>query len=210
MFASPNAQAIAALIDAHAASLGLKPSTVSLRIAGQGQLWARLRKGAEITHDRATRIAQQLSDHWPLDAEWPHHLTPRPTPAPPPGDPLAVIRELRERRMALTDPDREGGPVPFHVASANCAALIVAAGSQINENGRLASRDALALALQVSRKTVDNVISRPGKRPTRGDAQLVYDTLVEAGDARFARRLGAPLALRTQPHPARARSEAPS
>ena len=188
-----DAESILRLGDAYCAATALARKTVSTYAANHGAFLDRLagmngKPPADITTRRAARIVQWFSDHWPLHAEWPQHLILRPPPAPPPGDPIQVIEELRERRMELTDPDREGGPAPFHVVASNAKVAMLAAGAQLAGDGRLASRDALAAALFVSRKTVDNVISDAPRRPTGGDALDIYHALVGAGDVRFTKR----------------------
>jgi len=61
----------------YVAASGLSESTVSLYAAGQGQLLARLRGGADITGRRAMRILRWFSDHWPDGVDWPCDI-PRP------------------------------------------------------------------------------------------------------------------------------------
>ena len=69
------------LITAYAESTGRTIATVSRLASGSGVTIARLSRGDNITVRRIARIAQWLSDHWPLEASWPADI-PRPTPIP--------------------------------------------------------------------------------------------------------------------------------
>ena len=70
------------LIEAMARTSGLSPHSVGRYAAGNGDFYARLVAGHDLTTRRAQRVAQWLSDHWPADLEWPADI-PRPAPAAP-------------------------------------------------------------------------------------------------------------------------------
>ena len=70
------------LISTAAAVSGRRPSTISRHCSGSGDLYARLRRGHDITTRRAARVVQALSDRWPPAAEWPADI-PRPPPRVP-------------------------------------------------------------------------------------------------------------------------------
>lgn len=55
------------------------PHTVGRWVDGDGMLYARLKRGHDITTRRAARIAQWFSDHWPDGLDWPADI-PRPAP----------------------------------------------------------------------------------------------------------------------------------
>ena len=81
---------LGAAIRCYARHVGCAPSTASRWASGSGATLARVEAGRGITIDRAARIMQWLSDHWPPGAEWPPDV-PRPAPSPdaapnpPPG-----------------------------------------------------------------------------------------------------------------------------
>ena len=181
------------LAEACASPLRLKLSTISRRAANQGQLLDRLRDGADITTRRAARIVQWFSDHWPTKATWPADI-PRPTPAPPPGDPVEVVRGLREQRLDLTDP-KQHDRVNWDAVQ-NVTLLMMVTATQLDAKGHISSPKALCLALGVDRDVYDKTVYRyagqGGKRPAAGsDTERVLDALVDAGDVRFSGRRAA-------------------
>lgn len=70
------------LAGAFAAHRGLKLSTVSTYVAGDGKFFRKLEEGpASCTLARAQRIIRWFSDNWPEDLAWPADI-PRPAQSP--------------------------------------------------------------------------------------------------------------------------------
>ena len=213
---------IVRLIDLAAPRIGWTPATVSWRASGSGATYARLARGHDITTRRADRIVQWLSDHWPPGAEWPADI-PRPPPTPAPSaepaaslkpgnqrpregahaepsagsaegagapDPLAATRAAMERHVDLLGAD----PVDWDAAEA-AEAEKFAAALTLGAGGRVASPEAVCLALGISRDVYQDVVRRYADaarnrgRPRRGSqADRMLTALVVAGDVRFAAR----------------------
>ena len=74
------------LIDQLASARRRSPHTVGFWVSGSGDFYARMKNGHDITTRRAARITQWLSDHWPVDLDWPSDI-PRPAPSVPVSDP---------------------------------------------------------------------------------------------------------------------------
>lgn len=72
---------IVRLIEKLSAHRGRSPHTVGRFVGGQGDFYARLRSGSDITTRKAARAAAALSDAWPDDLPWPSDI-PRPAPSP--------------------------------------------------------------------------------------------------------------------------------
>lgn len=69
------------LIEILAATRGRSPHTVSFWVSGSGDLYARLRRGHDLTTKRANRILVSIWARWPADVDWPADI-PRPDPSP--------------------------------------------------------------------------------------------------------------------------------
>jgi len=69
------------LLTTYAALAGVRLSTAYLRATKSGDTIRRIRAGRPMTIQRAARIVQWLSDHWPADADldWPSDIS-RPAP----------------------------------------------------------------------------------------------------------------------------------
>ena len=191
------------LIQAYAAARHIAVTSACVYAAGQARLVDRLARGHDITTRRAARIAQWLSDHWPTGAEWPPDI-PRPDPSPgapaaaaptpPPGDPVEVVKALRERKGELMDVMDHGQPIDWD-AMQRTELQMLSAALRTDGNGEIASPNALCLALGVDRRVYDDVVfhyagARGGAKRPRGadsDRRRVFDALIDAGDVRFAR-----------------------
>ena len=193
-----NSESIVHLADLLAASRGWSRATVSTYSTKSGDAIERLARGHDITTRRAGRIAQWLSDHWPVDLEWPADI-PRPdlapdspaaqAAAPPPvnGDRVAAVQATIDRMDAAVlagdwDAARTAEEAKF------TAAL------QLGVDGRIASVRALCLALGMHRHVYDDVVhryagGRSGSKPRSGSqVERMLTALVAARDVRFASR----------------------
>lgn len=216
------------LAELYAGATELSEATVSDYATGQATTIARLRCGHTITVRRAARIVQWFSDHWPVDLEWPADLS-RPDPSPDfptaqgatpsvsqaleyrsgiaPADLVAAVRAARERSVdAMGDAHRD----PDFAAQNRAQAEMMAAAYTLGPDGRIASPEALCLALDVERHVYDNVARsyadggpREHKRPKKrrglfpSDTERMFTALVASGDVRFAsRRAGMALLAR--------------
>ena len=72
-----NKQMLVTLAEAFAAHRGLKLSTVSTYVAGDGKFFGSLKGPAGCTLARAERVLAWFAANWPADLEWPRHI-PRP------------------------------------------------------------------------------------------------------------------------------------
>ena len=179
---------IAALIRAFAGGRCLSESYASRLLTGNGDTIRRIDSGTSLTSRRAARIVQEASDHWPVEATWPAGI-PRPTPAPPPGDPDEVVTELRTRRLDFSDPSKHNRS--NWAAVENCTLLMMVAATQLNPDGEIASPNALCDALGVDRGVYYKAVAaaKRGEQPDEGsDRRQVFDALVDAGDVRFVNR----------------------
>ena len=75
-----NSNSILQIARIYAVAVNRKPSTVSLRAFGSGDIIKRLEDGRGITLQRAGRAMQWFSDNWPDNAIWPSDIH-RPTPS---------------------------------------------------------------------------------------------------------------------------------
>ena len=190
---------IVLLARAYAKRRGLAISSVSLAAAKQGLLVNRLINGKDITVGRARRIIQWFADNWPADLHWPTDI-PRPEPAPDSpaarpaaardvdADPLETVRMwLRRKSAELDDVDA----IDWDRVE-QAAAEALAAGSAVGPDGTLVCPEALCLALDIPRHTLDDVVRRyghgraTGKYPRKGTgAWRAWLALRNAGDVRF-------------------------
>jgi len=187
------------LAEAFSTATGRSVTTVSRRATGSGMTFARIRNGGGITTRRAARAVQWFSDHWPRDLTWPGDV-PRPTPSPdspagrpepPPDDPVAAVREEHEKVDAAMLAD-DWDAVYRHEDRE------LRAGMTLGADGRIASVEALCLALGVARDVYQDVVrryadGRGGGRPRSPDSDTgrTLRALAMSGDARFASRRAA-------------------
>ena len=164
---------ITRLCEGLAVHLSRSPHTISTRLTGSGDMYARLQRGCDITTRRVERILQRASDQWPTDLPWPADI---PRPAPTPGSPAA---EAAASPPEPSDHDRR-----------------LAAALELSPKGRIRSPASLCQALGVSRTVYDDVVKRyrdtgplADSEPQRGTwTQRVLVALVESGDVRFEAR----------------------
>lgn len=187
-----------ALARAFASATGRSVSTVSRIATGSGMTFHRLANGKGITTRRAAKACEWFSDHWPADLDWPAGVSrpapspdsPAAVPEPVPDDPVAAVREANDAvDAAMQAADWDG--MRRHEARMFRAAMA------LRENGRIASVEALCLALGVARTVYDDVVrrysdGRNGTRPRNPDSDTgrMLRALVMSGDARFASRQG--------------------
>lgn len=186
------------LARAFASATNRSVSTVSRITTGSGMTFDRLANGKGITTRRAANACQWFSDHWPSDFDWPAGIqrpapsqdSPAATPGPPPADPVAAVREANDAVDAAMFAD----PPDWDAARRHEERMFRAAGT-LDGNGRIASVEAVCLALGVARTVYDDVVrryrdGRGGGRPRspRSDTARVLALLVASGDARFASR----------------------
>ena len=193
------------LSEIYGAARRLKESSVSTYATGSGDMLSRLRgtderRPADITTRRAARIIQWLADNWPADAPWPPDI-PRPSPSPgapaarpegaapdaPAEGPVAYVRACRDRRLDRIDAGDWEGAKAIQLDMMRVA-------ERLRADGRIACPMALAVALGVPRKVVDDTIRRyrdgrdggaPRRRSRYDDALAA---LARSGDVRFASR----------------------
>lgn len=77
-----------ALARAFGAALGVRDSSVSHKIVGKGDFFAKLQQGSIPKVDTYEKLLQKFSDHWPEGADWPADI-PRPAPNPTPTEDAA-------------------------------------------------------------------------------------------------------------------------
>ena len=194
---------------------GLSLATVSNYVCGHARLFVRLEAGHSCTLRTYARAVQWFSDHWPTDLDWPADI-PRSDPSPDaPADQAAaqsvsqapeyrsgadlvvVVRAARERSVdAMGDAERD----PDWDAARQAKAEMMTAATTLGPDGRIASVEALCLALGVERHVFDNAVrlyadggprehKRPRKRrPFSSPTEKMFHALVESGDVRFASR----------------------
>lgn len=190
------------LAGAYARAKGLRVTTVARQCAGQARLFDRLSDGATITSARATRIVQYFSDNWPAGLDWPAGIE-RPAPSrnpdvsplsgAAPDDPLAAVRAAREEIVYLTGAD----DIDWNRVR-RLEEEIMRIAMTLRKDGRIASPDALCLALGSARHVYDDVVrryadGRPGSVPRdpRSETGRMLAALVASGDVRFAARRAA-------------------
>ena len=160
------------LVRTLAAATSRSESTVSRLASGSGMTTARLAEGKTITVQRADRILQWLSDHWPRDLAWPPRIA---RPAPTPGSSAAK-------------PDK-------HVLAEARILAELAAAMRLGPDGEVESDSALRAALGVSRGAWQHALRyrdegpMAGRIPTGGWTGRCVEALVAAGDGRFASRV---------------------
>ena len=187
------------LIEAAASARGVTVNTMSRHCSGSGDLYSRLRAGADITSRRAERILQWFADHWPADLAWPSDV-PRPepsagAPAPPPPAPLS----RPERRLAVRDEQRRvreaADAGDWESAQAHERTMLEAALG-LRADGTIADPMALCAALGSPRYVYDDVVRRYayGRRHAthqpRRESRVarMLQALRTAGDVRFTSR----------------------
>ena len=170
------------LIEAFARHDGRALSTVSRLASGDGRTYARLKGGHTITVRRAARIAQWISDHWPVDADWPAGIE-----RPPPGLGTLSVDALLDGRRAA--------------ARVSVAAIqpyeeeLWRRARALDENGIAAAPRLLTRMCRANRETWNYVLGRYANgrggeskpRPVSGASRLLRE-LVAMGDARFRHR----------------------
>ena len=72
-------QQVTRLIEIAAQASERSPNTIARYASGNGDFYARLKRGHDLTTRRAAKVIQWLSDHWPADLDWPDDI-PRPRP----------------------------------------------------------------------------------------------------------------------------------
>ena len=196
---------IVSLIDAMAAHLGKKPSTIARKATGSGDTYKRLTRGRGITDRRAGKIAQWLSDNWPAATTWPDSI-PRPTPCPPTeptrASVLRTVNEIMAPYVAGMNQIRRRAPgnPPSVEALTEIQQRAIETASQLNNRGHIVSPAALCVALglrlhsyytvtETYRDRADETPKLPPKPGTAG--RKILDALVSAGDVRFRSRAAA-------------------
>ena len=164
-----SAATVATLIEGLASARRRSPHTISTLVTGSGDMYARLTRGCDLTSRRAARIAQQVSDHWPVDLPWPAEI-PRPRPSPdspaaaPAAAPLAAALEL-------------GPSGRIRSPRALCESLGVSRATYDDAVRRYA--DGRSYGDREPQKRSDGAVNW---------TTMIVDALVESGDVRFARR----------------------
>ena len=192
---------IAAMLRSCAAAAGMSESYVARLASGSGDTLTRLDGGMSLTARRAGRIVQWLSDHWPLDAEWPADI---PRPAPSPDSPAARetappaangVGETAVETVAACRAQLDALSMGDLAEAARIEARMFKAATALGGDGRIASPRALCAAMQVPRQVYDAVVRRyaGGGRPrpphNGAPGTRVYRMwllLVSSGDERFA------------------------
>ena len=117
------------------------------------------------------------------------------TPAVTADDPIKAIWALNERINTLMDAATRGEGIDWPAVTAAKTEMLEMA-MRLREDGQIASPIALCLALGVERRVYDDVVhlyagGRSGGKRPRGedtDRRRVFETLIDAGDVRFAAR----------------------
>lgn len=161
------------LLDIYLAISPISESTIANKAAGQAHFFRRMRAGASVTVDRAQRILQWFSDHWPLDLEWPLEI-PRPDPGPD-AVCFAGVRTLTSTSPAPSETPAGARPV-------------------LSEAGHLTNVAAWARALGFNPQNVRNALARFGEGGPKwghmprkdSEAYLIMEELFKLGESRVA------------------------
>ena len=165
------------LAEAFAEHNGMALSTVSRHASKSGATFMRIRAGKGITLARSRAILQWLSDHWPLELEWPADI-PRPDPNPD---------------ATCFSGARPGpGAGPSSSNSAIRRTTPARARPLLNESGEVDNVAGFARGQGFNPRNVRNTLKRYGAGgPKWGhmpapdtEAYLIMEALFEAGDAR--------------------------
>lgn len=175
-------------------------ATVSTYAANDGKVIGRLERGADLTSRRAGRIVQWFSDHWPAELDWPADI-PRPdaSPGSPASLPQLTSADPMAAVMAAKDAMNEAmvADMPDFETVAHHEDRMLRSALTLRDDGRIASVEALCLALGSRRHVYDDVVrryadGRGGAQPRnpRSDTGRMLQALVASGDHRFSERRG--------------------